>query len=485
MNMNRKWMAVMISGSLLVGAGGTYAGMKWLPLDEGKINSSNGSSTLSGKKKNSLPDLSKIAQAYELIKGSYVEKVDEKELVEGAIQGMVSTLDDPYSVYMDADTANQFNDSLNSSFEGIGAEVTLKDGKVLIVSPYKNSPAEKAGLKPKDEIVKIDGKSIKGLDLYETTMKIRGEKGTTVKLEIKRDGVSEPLQFDVKRDEIPMDTVFASIKHDGSKSVGYLEITQFSQNTATDFKKELSKLEDKGIQGLIIDVRGNPGGLLSSVEEMLNVLVTNEKPYFQIEERDGNKLPYYSKLKEEKPYPIAVLVDEGSASASEILAGALKEAEGYTLIGEKTFGKGTVQQAVPMGDGSTIKLTMFKWLTPDGNWIHHKGIEPNIEVKQPDYFYVNPLEVNKTITRDMNNEQVKIAQQMLEGLGFGPGRTDGYFDEQTEKTVKAFQYEANLPATGQIDSKTASSLEQAVLDAIKNEKNDLQLQVALKFFNKE
>ncbi|MBU5212156.1 MULTISPECIES: S41 family peptidase [Heyndrickxia] len=483
--MKRKWMAVMVSGALITGASGTYVGMKWFEAEDVQINEQSKDEHFlesTNSKGQSLPDLAKIAQAYNLIKGSYVEEVDDQQLVEGAIQGMVSTLDDPYSIYMDAKTASKFNQTLESSFEGIGAEVTAKDGKILIVSPYKNSPAEKSGLKPKDEIIKIDGESIEGLDLYQATTKIRGKKGTTVTLDIKREGVSKALQFKVKRDEIPMETVFASIKYEGNKPIGYIEITQFSKDTAKDFKRELKKLEKQNMKGLIIDVRGNPGGLLLSVQEILDTLVTSQKPYYQIQQRDGEKLPYYSNLEKSKPYSIAVLVDEGSASASEILAGALKEAEGYTLIGEKTFGKGTVQDAVPMGDGSTIKLTMYKWLTPNGNWIHHKGIQPTIEMKQPDYFYIHPLEVEETLKPDMNNEQVKIAQKMLDGLGYSPGRSDGYYNQKTKTAVRAFQNQVSLPATGELDVKTAQRLEEEIISAIKDEKNDLQLQVALKYF---
>jgi carboxyl-terminal processing protease len=483
--MKRKWLAVIISGSLVTGAGSTYAGMRWYYHDFEQAIGSGAPSPITIKNQKDLPDLSKIAQAYDLILKSYVKKVDEKDLVEGAIQGMVSTLNDPFSVYMDAKTATQFNDSLESQFEGIGAEVAQKDGKILIVAPYKDSPAEKAGLRPKDEIVKINGTSTDGLDLYEATTKIRGKKGTTVTLEIEREGMSKPLTVNVKRESIPLETVYSDIKKQEDQPIGYLDITQFSQDTAADFKEKLKKLEAQNIKGLVIDVRGNPGGYLLSVENILKDLVTNNKPYFQIEQRNGDKIPYYSKLKQEKPYPIAVLVDEGSASAAEILAGALKEAEGYTLIGEKTFGKGTVQQAIPMGDGSTIKLTMFKWLTPDGNWIHHKGIEPNIEVKQPEYFYVNPLTIDKPLTRDTNNDQVKLAQQMLTGLGYGPGREDGYFDIQTEQAVKAFQNQEKLPLTGEIDKKTSDYLDIAVSTARKDVKNDLQLQVALQYVSKK
>lgn len=480
--MNRKWLAILMSGSLITGAGGTYIGMKWLDFKSpseleqhtGKLP---GVTLTEGTNHTTL---AKVEQAYDLILQRYVEKVGEKQLIEGAIKGMLTTLDDPYSVYMDQHTAKQFSDSLDSSFEGIGAEVSESDGKIIIVSPFKNSPAEKAGVKPNDQIIKVDDTSVEGLDLYEATLKIRGKKGTTVKLEILRSGLKEPITVNIKRDEIPVETVHSAVKMENGEKIGYLELTSFSENTAEDFKKQLKELEKDEIEGLVIDVRGNPGGLLSSVEEILKELVTEKKPYVQIEMRDGEKKRYFSSLKREKDYPIVVLVDKGSASASEILAGALKEAQGYQVIGETTFGKGTVQQAVPMGDGSNIKLTLFKWLTPDGNWIHKQGVKPDIEVKQSELYQAHPLQIEKPLKIDMNNEQVKNAQTILKGLGYDPGRLDGYFNSRTELSVKAFQRQHTLNPTGEIDKKTAESLEAAVIKAVRKEENDLQLQTALK-----
>ncbi len=488
--MKRKWLAIIVVCSLFIGSATTYLGIKWTHqagTDKEQQEQVKKKTETEGQpsKNKSNPDLSKLEQAYELIANSYVEKVNDKQLIEGAIQGMLASLNDPYSVYMDAETAAQFNDTLESSFHGIGAEVTVRDGKLIIIAPFKNSPAEKAGIKPRDQIVSIDGESVEGLDLYEATLKIRGEKGTIVTLGIVREGIEKPLNIKVKRDEIPLETVFADIKKHKGKSIGYVEITSFSQETSADFKKEIAKLEKKKIDGLIIDVRGNPGGLLLSVEDILQEFVTDKKPYVQIEQRDGKKTEQYSELKESKPYPITVLIDGGSASASEILAGALKEVEGYTLVGEHTFGKGTVQQAVPLEDGSNIKLTMFKWLTPNGNWIHQDGIAPTIEVKQPEYFYIHPLEVQKPLKKDMNSEQVQIAQVMLKGLGFGTGRTDGYFSEQTEKAVKAFQYQAKLQQSGVIDKETAAAIEDSILEEIEKEENDMQLQAALSILTKE
>jgi carboxyl-terminal processing protease len=475
---NKKTTAVLMALSMLVGAGGTYAGMQLAAPDSDR------EITLVEPDKAATNDdekeLKKVEQAYELIKNRYVEKVDDDKLIQGAIQGMISTLNDPYSVYMDEETSEQFTESLDSSFEGIGAEVSMINGKVTIVAPIKNSPAEKAGLKPNDQILRVNGESLEGLDLYEAVLKIRGKKGTTVQLDILRPGVKEVIKVKVVRDEIPIETVYDSVKTYNGKKVGYLEVTSFSENTAQDFKKKLAELESEHIDGLIIDVRGNPGGYLQSVEEILKQFIPKDKPYVQIEERNGDKQRFYSDLTKKKPYPIVVLIDKGSASASEILAGAMKEAGGYKLVGETSFGKGTVQQAIPMGDGSNIKLTLYKWLTPDGHWIHKKGVKPDVEVKQPDYFHVSPLHIEKELAFDMNNEQVKNAQQMLKGIGFDPGRTDGYFSKETESAVKAFQKANKLPQTGKIDKNTAEVLQAKVMDAIRDDNNDVQLKTAVK-----
>ncbi|RHW37358.1 PDZ domain-containing protein [Neobacillus notoginsengisoli] len=483
--MRRKWMALLMALSLAVGSAGTYAGMKWAEDHEAGF-----ALDVAGvpKKKGSGPAdsarLERVSQAYDLIVSQYVEKVEKDALVEGAIQGMLAKLDDPYSVYMDKKTAQQFNESLESSFEGIGAEVGMEDGKIVIVAPFKNSPAEKAGLKPHDRILKVDGKRVDGLDLYQTTVMIRGKKGTIVKIEVERKNVKDPFIVKVKRDQIPLETVFSDVKKVDGKQIGYIEVTSFAEETAADFKKQLKALEEKGISGLAIDVRGNPGGLLVSVEAILRELVSGEKPFVQIEKRNGKRDQYFSTLKKGKSYPIVVLVDKGSASASEILAGALQEAEGYPLIGETTFGKGTVQQAFPIDDGGNIKLTLFKWLTPDGNWIHRKGIKPDVKVEQPIIFSAHPITSEEALKVDMNNEQVKNAQVILEGLGYHPGRTDGYFSSGTVRSVKAFQQQARLQPTGKIDAKTASALEAAALKERKNEKNDLQLRTALRLLAK-
>ncbi|MED4534058.1 S41 family peptidase [Metabacillus fastidiosus] len=481
--MNQRVVAILIALAMALGALGMYVGMELMndkqetaetavPVMKDLLPVNN--------KKEDIPGFDKFKQAYDLISTQYVEKVEEEKLLEGAIQGMLSTLEDPYSVYMNKETAEQFSQSLDSSFEGIGAEVGMDEGKVKIISPFKNSPAEKAGLRPNDQIISIDGESIEGLDLHEAVIKIRGKKGTKVVIEVLRPNSKDKISFEVVRDEIPLETVFSSVKEYQNKKIGYIEITSFSEKTAEDFKEQLKTLEKQNIKGLVLDVRGNPGGYLQSVEEILKEFVTKEKPYIQIEERNGEKKRYFSKLNNKKDYPVNVLIDKGSASASEILAGALKEANGYNVVGVSSFGKGTVQQAVPMGDGSNIKLTLYKWLTPDGNWIHGKGVEPTIEVSQPAYFQAGPIKVDKVLEADMNNEQIKLAQIVLKGIGFEPGREDGYYSEATEMAVKAFQQKNGLQMNGKIDGKTAAKINEVAAENIAEEKNDVQLETAIK-----
>ncbi|WP_062354208.1 S41 family peptidase [Bacillus kwashiorkori] len=475
--MKKYHLVIAVILSLLIGSAGTYTSMSWFNNQAKKDQPNNFYRPM----EKSEVDFTKVKRAYEVIKNGYVEDVDRKQLIDGAVQGMLSTLEDPYSVYMDEEKSVQFNQSLDSSFEGIGAEIGEVEGKIIILSPYKNSPAEKAGLKPYDQILQIDGEDVTNFDLLDVTLKIRGKKGTAVSLVIRREGITSPITIEVIRDMIPIETVYSQLFDSGQDRIGYIEITSFSRDTGKDFSHHLKQLEKKEITGLIIDVRGNPGGLLPTVEEIASQLVTSKKPILQIEQRNGNRESIHSKLKKKKDYPMVVLTDKGSASASEILAAALQEGEGYPVIGENSFGKGTVQQQFDLGDNSHIKLTLLKWLTPDGNWIHGKGIVPDIPIKQADLYHLHPLQIDTALKRDMNNEQVKYAQLILKSIGFEPGRTDGYFSETTEYAVKAFQQEVNLSSNGIIDQVTANAMEEKVKKMMADVKNDRQLQTAIKY----
>ena len=426
-------------------------------------------------------EFKKLYEAFSAIQKEYIEQVSTEQLVEGAIGGMVDSLEDPYSDYMDPKTAADFTSTLQSTFQGIGTEVTMQNGRVTVVSPFKGSPAERAGLRPNDQIISVNGESLEGLDLHEAVTKIRGPKGTKAVLEVVREGVSEPLTIVCIRDDIPIETVTSQIMEKNGKKVGVITLTQFSTDTAQHFKDQLAELEKQGIGGLVIDVRGNPGGYLLAVKEIGEILVPNNGPIVKIEYGSGGqqKEEYHSTTKEAKPYPITVLINGGSASASEILAGALRDSGNYKLVGEKTFGKGTVQSTMEMEDKSQLKLTIAKWLTPSGEWVHEKGITPDYVVQQPAYFNATLLPVDKELARDMNGADVKNLQVILKGLNLDPGREDGYFDQKTEDAVKQFQSANKLSVTGKVDAATRTLMEEKLLEAIRNPANDMQLQKAL------
>lgn len=477
MNLKKQHIILILLAAFVLGGTGAYVGVKM--AQPKSVEQDEKFSGIPGFDQDleSPENISKVEQAYGLIKKHALKDVEENVLMEGAIEGMLETLDDPHSTYMDAETMENFNEQIESSFEGIGAEVSKVNDKVTIVAPIKDSPAEEAGLQPNDQVLKIDGDGLEGLDLNEAVEKIRGEKGSEVDLEIKRAGVSEPFKLTVVREEIPVETVYPESKEINGKKTGILEITSFSETTAKEFNDELEKLEKEGIEGLVIDVRGNPGGLLDSVEDILKQFVPKDLPYVQVEDQQGEKEPFYSNLKEKKSYPVSVVVDEGSASASEILAVAMKEI-GYDVVGTTTFGKGTVQQAIPLGDGSTIKLTFFKWLSPQGKWINEKGVKPTEKKKQPAYYYTSPIQIDKPLTYNHTGDKIENLQLMLNGLGYETDRSDGYFNKETEEAVKSFQKENDVKVTGEVDEQTAALLEEKVIDKIRNGEDDQQLEKA-------
>ncbi len=425
----------------------------------------------------------KLGTALSLIESNYYQAVDRDKLIDGAVNGMMEALGDPYSNYMGKETAEKFEESIEGSFSGIGAEVSSDNGKVVVVSPIKGAPAEKAGIQAKDIILSVNGESLDGLELNAAVAKIRGPKGSKATLKVQRTGSAAPLEFVITRDDVKLETVYATMEKDG---VGVIEVTQFSMNTAERFKEELANLEKQGMKGLVIDVRNDPGGVLQRVVEMAELFVPKGEAIVKIDEK-GKALEVIKSNGSRKDYPVVVLMNKGSASASEILAGALQQSAGAKLIGENSFGKGTVQTSFEkeLGDGSLLKITIAKWLTPDGTWIHGKGIKPDIAVAQPDYFSVAPINKSVTLQYNMNSADVKSAQTMLDGLGYKPGRKDGYFDAGTKNAVKKFQSASKLQATGIIDAKTAESLELALIKVIQDPANDNQRNKGIEEVRKE
>lgn len=324
-------------------------------------------------------DFSKYWEVYNTLSDKFIEPLDTNNAVEGTIKGLVESLNDPFSIYLTEKQSTEFLNDLNGTFEGIGAELTIKDGVISVVAPLNGSPAEKAGLKPKDIILKINGESTKDLALDQAVEKIRGKKGTKVKLSIISDGVKEPREIEIERDSIKADSVSLKIEDD----IAIVKINQFGDDTTNLMNKSAKEINDtKNIKGIILDLRNNPGGLLESSIDISSLFIGNSSVIVIEKDRQGKQEEKKTTLEPTlKNYPLAVLVNAGSASASEIVAGAIQDNNRGKIIGAKTFGKGSVQDLIKLKDNSTIKLTVEKWLTPQGKTISGEGIAPDIETE--------------------------------------------------------------------------------------------------------
>jgi C-terminal peptidase (prc) len=393
---------------------------------------------------------------------------------------MISALGDPYSDYMNKKEATEFNESISSSFQGIGAEIQEKDGHIVVVSPIKNSPAEKAGIKTNDIIKKVNGKNIDGMTASKAVLLIRGKKGTDVTLQIQRGGANKLITMKITRDDIPVETVYAEMKKD---KIAHIQITSFSNDTYKELLNALDEMEGKGMKGLVIDVRQNPGGLVDVVENIASLFVKTGEPIVQFEDRNGKKEVFPSKDGRKVNVPVTVLIDGGSASASEILAGALSESANVKLVGEKSFGKGTMQTAENLSDGSNLKFTIAKWLTPDGNWIHEKGIQPDYKVNYPSYASLPYISTDKTLKEGSLSDQVKVAEKMLKAVGYNPGKIDGLYDAATTLAVQQFQQKHKLKVTGVLKGDTTYALMEEL--RLKIKKDDPQLKKAMAIVKSE
>lgn len=429
-------------------------------------------------------EFTKLYDVYDEIQNKYFKDVNTDKMMEGAINGMVASLGDPYSSFMTSKEAEEFDNTISSSFSGIGVEIQEKDGYITVVSPIKNSPAEAAGLRPNDKIIEVDGKSIKGISSTEATTKIRGKKGTSVTLTISRPGTDKPFDVKIVRDEIPIETVYAEM---GADKIATIQITTFSENTYSELEKALKDMESKGMKGLVIDLRGNPGGLLDQAVDIASLFLPDGKVIVQEQVKDGSKQTIKADSSAHNGYkvkvPVTMLIDEGSASASEILAAAARESGDIKLVGAKSFGKGTVQTALPLSDGSLLKLTIAKWLTPDGEWIHEKGIKPDVAVALPAYATMAIPDASKTYKEGSFGDDVKTIETMLAALKYNVGKVDGLFDADTTDGVKAFQEASKLKVDGIVTGATTDALITAIQKELKA--NDPQQKKAVELVKEE
>ena len=324
-------------------------------------------------------DLEIFTDALSIVQSDYVEEKPSKDLIYGALKGLLSSLD-PHSQFMDPDTYNEVKVETEGEFGGLGIEITIQDSLLTIVSPIDDTPAYRAGLKAKDRIVKIDGKLTRDITLLEAVKKMRGKPGTEVALTILREGEEKLLEVTLKRDVIKIKSIKEARMVD--EGIGYIRLSEFQENTPRDFEQALQTLEKQKLKGLILDLRNNPGGLLNTAVEVSESFVPKGEMVVYTKGRlKDQDLEFRSRGKHpHSGYPLVVLVNGGSASGSEILAGAIQDHGLGILLGTKTFGKGSVQTVIPMRDGSALRLTTSKYFTPKGRLIHEKGIMPDLEV---------------------------------------------------------------------------------------------------------
>lgn len=315
-----------------------------------------------------------------IIQSAYVEEVKPKELIYGALKGMLASLD-AHSQFMDPDAYEELKADTEGKFGGLGIEITIKDGLLTVITPIEDTPAWKAGLKPADRIIKINDELTREMTLSDAVKKMRGKTGETVKLSILRESQKKLLEFKIARQVIKIrDIKQASILQDG---IGYIRISEFSENTPRDFDSALDKLLKQNMNSLILDLRNNPGGLLDSAVKVSERFIPAGKLIISASGRDKSQ-KFEVKSEAKKPIvalPLAVIINEGSASGSEIVAACLQDYKRAAILGKKSFGKGSIQTVIPLFDGSALRLTTGRYLTPSGKLIHGKGVTPDILVE--------------------------------------------------------------------------------------------------------
>ncbi|SGX29199.1 S41 family peptidase [Staphylococcus argenteus] len=429
---------------------------------------------ISGLSKTEQENLNKIEYVYKTLNKDYYKKQDSDKLTKAAIDGMVKELKDPYSEYLTKDQTKSFNEGVSGDFVGIGAEMQKKNDQIMVTSPMKGSPAERAGIRPKDVITKVNGKSIKGKALDEVVKEVRGKENTEVTLTVQRG--SEEKDVKIKREKIHV----KSVEYQKKGDVGVITINKFQNDTSGELKDAVLKAHKDGLRKIVLDLRNNPGGLLDEAVKMSNIFIDKGKTVVKLEKGNDTESIKTSNdaLKEAKDMDVSILVNEGSASASEVFTGALKDYQKAKVYGSKTFGKGIVQTTREFDDGSLLKYTEMKWLTPDGHYIHGKGIKPDVAINTPKYQSLNVIPSSKTFELGNDDKNVKTIKIGLSALGFKVDNESSKYDSALENQVKAFQQENKLEVNGKFNKETNNKFTELLVE--KANKNDDVLDKLLK-----
>ena len=429
-------------------------------------------------RRDSNEELMVVQEALNTITEYYFSPVEKEVLIEGALRGMIDSIGDPQVRFFDPEELEEFMTDTQGSYSGIGVRIVESNGRIVVFEVFPDSPAQRSGLTPGDFLLEADGNELTDQGVSRAVELLRGPSSVPVEVLIKRPGADEPIKFNVDRAEIKVATVFSEMLDDG---LGYIRISSFDSSTASEFSSQFREMEKRGLGvGLILDLRNNPGGLVDQAVEVAKLLVP-EGEIVRLVGRDGEVSNTYYSSAAKKPYPIVVLINEDSASSSELLAGALQDRNAALLVGKTTYGKASVQQLANLTGGSGILLTIARYFTPSGHDIHEHGIEPDFEVEMPEillyynYFFPDSLE------QDDYGFEVEMLQLMLDQIGF-PVEASGYFDLSTSIALTNFQIASGLPGSGKFDDLTWVELREALDLAARD--NDEQLNYALEMIRK-
>lgn len=431
--------------------------------------------------------LSVVEEMLGLIEEHSIYDTKEPVLIEGALKGMAQAIRDPYSTYYTETEAKLHEASLAEQKAGIGIELSENNGKFIIVAPMKDSPAEEAGVQPLDEIVQIDNVKLHGQSMQDVLKLLQRDVGDEVELVIYRSAIDEHLRLKITVQQMKNKTVSARTVVVQDTVLGVINIRLFGDNTAEEWLQAVDQLKQQQIKGLIVDVRGNPGGYLHAVAGVLSTLQKPGEVLAYMEDSKGVLEPLHTEqlqgieeLQQSlQQWPIAVLQNEGSASASEVMSGALQVWDLATIVGTKSFGKGTVQRSWDLENGGQVKLSTSKWLTPAEQWIHKKGIEPHIDVAQHDIYGLEKVQLVETHNVGDYHSDISFVQRALFALGYTVGETNGYFGEQLKRSVLQFKEKFDAGSGEQLDPTFYEVLQQQIIKAQSDEQNDLQLQMAI------
>lgn len=419
-------------------------------------------------------EFSLFVEVLEKVARGYIDSVEMKVLMRGAIAGMLETLGDPQTTFFDHKELENFLIQASGSFSGIGVRIVELEGEIVVLETLPNTPAAEGPILPGDRLQTADGTPLTDQGLDRVVELLRGPSGTIVLVTLLRPGAVEPLEFSLVRADIQSETVFSQMIAPGT---GYLQISSFETSTGAAFARHLQALESKGLeQGLILDLRDNTGGLMEEAISVAELLVP-EGEIVRLVDRSGQVKDIRYSHARPKSYRIVVLINEESASASEIVAGALQDREAALLVGTRTFGKATVQHLERLSGGNALRLTVAKYLTPSGRDLHGQGLEPDEEVDLPPALKYYRYFIPGRLSEGGYGEGVRLLQQILQELDYDSVGAGGYFDNTTVEALQSFQRSAGIPATGVFDDLTWIHLREN-LDRIARER-DPQLQAAV------